>query len=220
MSERKEKKSERLEIRLPYSKKEAFIEACEQQSDTPSNAVRRFINSYIRRSNTDDLKFSLGVLWRNWFRPVPVALTAAVLLSGAWALTQIEPAQTSPKTQSFAQFDKDDSGELTMSELNLDARSFDLLLFALDKDQSKGLSIEEFQLKGTIGLNFHDSGESLETKTAVSMSNIVGTKLLHYNLTAPTSNVSLWGADDDNFSYSPDFAIFIDINKMPEVFQK
>ena len=42
-----EKKTERLDVRLSHEKKQAFSEACENQGDTPSTAVRRFINSYI-----------------------------------------------------------------------------------------------------------------------------------------------------------------------------
>jgi len=42
-----EKKSERLEVRLGYEEKQTFTEACENQGDTPSGAVRRFINGYV-----------------------------------------------------------------------------------------------------------------------------------------------------------------------------
>jgi len=37
-----EKKSERLEVRLGYEEKQDFTEACENQGDTPSGAIRRF----------------------------------------------------------------------------------------------------------------------------------------------------------------------------------
>ena len=52
----REKKSERFEVRLPFSKKQGFVKACEDQGDTPSNAVRRFIDSYIRRADADEMK--------------------------------------------------------------------------------------------------------------------------------------------------------------------
>jgi len=50
-----EKKSERFEVRLPFSKKQAFIDACEEQGDTPSEAVRRFIHTYLRRTREDNM---------------------------------------------------------------------------------------------------------------------------------------------------------------------
>lgn len=50
MTQRKEKKSETLEVRLPYSKKEAFKAACEEEGITASHAVRTFIDAYLRRS--------------------------------------------------------------------------------------------------------------------------------------------------------------------------
>ena len=48
-----EKKSERMEIRLGHLEKQGFIEACHTQGDTPSEAMRRFIEGYTRRANSD-----------------------------------------------------------------------------------------------------------------------------------------------------------------------
>jgi len=48
--ERPEKKSETLEVRLPHSKKEAFMEACERDGITASHAMRSFIDAYLKRS--------------------------------------------------------------------------------------------------------------------------------------------------------------------------
>jgi len=50
-----EKKTERLDIRVSHQKKQAFTQACEDQGDTPSHAVRRFITTYIRRANRDEV---------------------------------------------------------------------------------------------------------------------------------------------------------------------
>lgn len=57
-----EKKSERMEVRLGYQEKQAFTEACENQGDTPSGAIRRFINGYVRRADAD----LLSSAWRNF----------------------------------------------------------------------------------------------------------------------------------------------------------
>ena len=60
-----EKKSERLDIRVSHKKKMEFAEACADQGDTPSNAIRRFITSYIRRAKNDDLKaFLQKMKWK------------------------------------------------------------------------------------------------------------------------------------------------------------
>ena len=71
-----EKKSERFEVRLSHTKKLAFQEACERQGDTPSEAVRRSIESYLGRSEMDALRHSFRALRRvilqNW-RPTLAA---------------------------------------------------------------------------------------------------------------------------------------------------
>lgn len=48
-----EKKSECIEIRLGLLEKQGFIEACNTQGDIPSDALRRFIEGYTRRANSD-----------------------------------------------------------------------------------------------------------------------------------------------------------------------
>lgn len=93
MPQKSEKKSERLEIRLPFSKKADFLKACEQQSDTPSNVVRRFINSYIRRSNADEFKFTHKVLGRRLFRPVTASALMGLLVAGFWLISTPTPSQ-------------------------------------------------------------------------------------------------------------------------------
>ena len=44
---RREKKSESLDIRLPYQQKQEFMAATRQQGETASKALRRFIADYI-----------------------------------------------------------------------------------------------------------------------------------------------------------------------------
>ena len=53
---RKEKKSETLEVRLPHSKKEAFMKACEREGITASHAMRTFIDAYLKQSRRVKLK--------------------------------------------------------------------------------------------------------------------------------------------------------------------
>ena len=79
-----EKKSERMEIRLGHLEKQGFIEACHTQGDTPSEALRRFIEGYTRRANSDlrasafrELRQS-GLL-SGWRFPTAIGSVAAAL---------------------------------------------------------------------------------------------------------------------------------------------
>ncbi len=83
-----EKKSERFEVRLSHSKKLAFQNACDRQGDTPSEAIRRFIESYLNRSELDLLNHSIRslarVLRQNWkpsLAAAVISFAAAFLLS-------------------------------------------------------------------------------------------------------------------------------------------
>ena len=53
---RKEKKSEMIEVRIPYSKKQAFMKACEEEGITASHAIRTFIDVYLKRSRRMKVK--------------------------------------------------------------------------------------------------------------------------------------------------------------------
>lgn len=55
-NQRPEKKSETLEVRMPHSKKQAFMKACERQGITASEAVRTFVDEYLKRSRRAKLK--------------------------------------------------------------------------------------------------------------------------------------------------------------------
>lgn len=55
-TQRHEKKTEMIEVRLPHSKKEAFKQACEEEGITVSHAVRTFIDAYLRRARRDRVK--------------------------------------------------------------------------------------------------------------------------------------------------------------------
>lgn len=57
MSERrKEKKSEMIEVRIPHSKKQAFMKACDEEGITASHAIRTFIDAYLKRSRRMKVK--------------------------------------------------------------------------------------------------------------------------------------------------------------------
>jgi len=106
---RKEKKSETLEVRLPYSKKEAFKAACEREGITASHAMRTFIDAYLKQSRQRKLKqISQEITMKLFQNPlktagaVGAALTGAVLLTAAPSMAEdrdaapINPPNLSP----------------------------------------------------------------------------------------------------------------------------
>lgn len=85
---RPEKKSETLEVRLPHSKKQAFMRACEREGITASHAVRTFIDAYTKRSRRVKLKQITQELIMTLFKnplkttgSIGATVTAAILLA-------------------------------------------------------------------------------------------------------------------------------------------
>ena len=153
MTDRREKKSERFEVRLPYSKKHDFVKACEDQGDTPSSAVRRFIDSYVKRSDADTMKMAVRSLpklaLRRWRRVLGCifALASLYLLSGfVWLLLT-----TSQLQQLFTVYDKNNNQVLDLGEIS---ESDEHLHRILNVDGVDGISVEEFWVKGRITWKF------------------------------------------------------------------
>jgi len=71
----------------------AFNEACESSGDTPSSALRRFIDSYIRRADGDAFKDGLRAMGRMARRRwIPLsAATAALLVGGYFTGQALKP---------------------------------------------------------------------------------------------------------------------------------
>ncbi len=150
-----EKKSERFEIRLPFSKKQAFLEACEAQGDTPSEALRRFIHTYLRRSEED----SLGPARRrlrykarqNWvFGLSGVLAIGAMSIAGPQGCASIKAQKIESQRQAlFTAYDKDGSGALERGEVTSNDKA---LHDVLDIDDSQTLSLDEFLIRGRMQL--------------------------------------------------------------------
>lgn len=151
MNEQTEKKSERFEVRLPYTKKKDFIQACDEQGDTPSHAVRRFINSYIRRANTDNLKASVRGMTRKvknkWVR---VSLKSLAVIVGLFVLLQLLslmliPFENMKTGKLFAVYDSNNNGIIDLGEIS---DSDEDLHRVLNIDGELGISEAEFIAKG------------------------------------------------------------------------
>lgn len=98
------KKSESLEIRLPYETKTAFMARCRQDGLTASEALRADIDARLARKS--------AAPWKQ----VRALAGAAVLLGvGATALPSLAAAVSAP---SFASLDKDRDGALAFREFS------------------------------------------------------------------------------------------------------
>ncbi len=99
---RREKKSEMIEVRVPHSKKEAFKDACEKNGVSVSEAVRSFIDGYIRTSQrSDPLKIAQEIpmtILRNPLKTGSIggALAAVVAVAGLASVPSVAETYVAP----------------------------------------------------------------------------------------------------------------------------
>lgn len=169
-----EKKSDRIEIRVSHSKKQAFNAACENQGDIPSNALRRFIDGYIRRADKDAFHDGLRAFGRMAQRRwLPLSVVAAALLVSGYFTGQAlrTPAVDGPKMTAsidtfppinyalFAAYDKNANGVLDLGEITDDDSH---LHRVLNLDGEAGIAPAEFYAKGKMQWAYIKKG-SVET---------------------------------------------------------
>jgi len=146
-----EKKTERLDIRVSHAKKKAFAEACENQGDTPSNAVRRFISTYVRREQRDER--AAAIRFSPWKRYVGYFALGGILLigvAGIWTVVEAQK-QDALAQELFALYDKNgnnliDLGEISSNDYHLQR--------VLNIDGVDGISPSEFMLQGKMVWQF------------------------------------------------------------------
>ena len=82
MKRRKEKKSESLDIRLPFEQKREFMEATRLRGETASSALRRFITTYIEEARLAEQPHPVQeitmTLARHRFKTIATAAGAAL----------------------------------------------------------------------------------------------------------------------------------------------
>lgn len=144
------KKSERLEVRLGYEEKQTFTEACENQGDTPSGAVRRFINGYVRRSDEDVLSSAWrGAVKRRGLKPIAFLAVFGVIAAVFWGLSNHFPTMRDDRI--FSVRDINGNGELEYAEHGLGPAldgSPNGVPRVLDLDGAGTISRKEFIAKG------------------------------------------------------------------------
>lgn len=107
MTVRAPKKSETLEIRLPYESKVAFMAKCRAEGLTASEVLRGAIEAHDPRPL---VPVTRG--WSSWLQVLAVAGTGALI--GAVAVPSI--AQALPQRPAFERLDVDHNGVLTPAE--------------------------------------------------------------------------------------------------------
>lgn len=163
MKRRKEKKSESLDIRLPFEQKRAFMAATKAQGETASQALRRFIADYIEEARLAEqpnpVQEITMTLARHRFKSIATAAGAAL---GVFSVTALPSAADST---AFDALDKNNDGVITEGEI-LPGEDADIIA-KLDTDGSGGVSQEELAAAGNrivIKKTSSDSGEDGELK--------------------------------------------------------
>lgn len=144
MKRRKEKKSESLDIRLPFEQKRAFMDATRTRGETASQALREFISAYIEDARlaeqTNPVQEITMTLARHRLKTLATATGAAL---GVFSVAALPSAADST---AFERLDKNKDGIITEGEI-LPGRDADIIE-QLDTDGSGGVSQEELEAAG------------------------------------------------------------------------
>lgn len=141
---RREKKSESLDIRLPYQQKQDFMAATKQRGENASEALRRYIANYIEEARLAEQPHPVQeitmTLARHRFKSIATAAGAAI---GVFSVTAL-PSAADPTA--FEALDKNKDGVLTEGEI---APGYDAdIIKKLDTDGSGGVSQAELEAAG------------------------------------------------------------------------
>ena len=156
-SNRPEKKSETIEVRVSYTEKLAFMDACKQAGITASQAIRGYISDF---QNPDAARRKKA---RN--RALVGAFVAFAALSGSYLWWSGANRPITPGERVVRYFDADGNGILNASDTEtLDqttADTIDWLIKTVDTDGSASVDANEIDDITNITLEFrgqHDIG--------------------------------------------------------------
>ena len=142
---RPEKKSETLEVRLPYSVKQAFMRVAHSNGETASEVIREFIDQYLQDARQANHKTVIQemIMTIDHNRKKTVAL----LTGFAAAALTLAALPSTADDDVFATFDKNGDGVLTPGEV---ADGDSGLIAALDRDGSGSVTPEEFESQARV----------------------------------------------------------------------
>lgn len=100
------KKSESLEIRIPYAAKQAFMARCQAEGRSASDALRSFIDQQIAPPRRP----------RRWRLAAGALIAAAVGAAALPSLARQPAADELLRRAAFAQLDANRDGVLTLDE--------------------------------------------------------------------------------------------------------
>lgn len=136
---RPEKKSESLDVRLPYSVKRAFMAATRRNGETASAAVRRFIDGYIEETEAGApyplFKDTAMTVKRN-------PLKSLAIISGAAGALSLAALPSAADPSAFEKLDKNNDGVLVADEIAPGHGK--TIIEILDVDKSGSVSKAEF----------------------------------------------------------------------------
>jgi predicted DNA-binding protein len=141
---RREKKSESLDIRLPFQQKQDFMAATKQRGETASQALRQFISTYIEDARLAEQSSTVQEITMTLAKHRLKSLaTAAGAALGVFSIAALPSAADSTV---FERLDKNKDGLITEGEI-LAGHDADIIA-QLDTDGSGGVSQAELEAAG------------------------------------------------------------------------
>lgn len=145
MKKPREKKSESLEIRLPYSQKTAFIEACREQGISASEALRLQIDNFVEEMSAPQKPQIFGATFDMIKRHKAKTMMGVTCLATSLSLGLALPSQADDAL--FRSFDRNGDGVLTEGEISPNDSP---VFMILDKDKSGEITADEFKRNAEI----------------------------------------------------------------------
>lgn len=107
---KKEKKSESIEVRVPYELKQEFMQRAAQEGVSASDLIRRFMADYLAPPSKESRTMLISAL-------KPAAFLGATAVAAIFTLSWPTAVQATPDLKAvFDRFDADKNGAVTPSE--------------------------------------------------------------------------------------------------------
>ena len=152
MTKRPEKKSETIEVRVSYSEKLAFMEACKQAGTTASHAIRSYIDDFLHPKPEDSLSVRLKRLLPVIAGMIAIAASVVFLMPGGFGRDTVFAENGGALTTGqrvVNYFDKNGDGFLSSADITdtdgINGETVNWLLEIGDNNTDGRLSAPEFE---------------------------------------------------------------------------